>query len=865
MRTLTALVFLSLISFGAVAQSGKLKQAQQKMDNLEYMDAIELYNQILENGDVSEAKINLAEAYRKVNDTPNAEFWYGQVVRLPESEAIHKLYYGMMLQRNSKCDIAREWYQQFVDSAPDDQRGQLLLRACDYEDELMTKSAGIFEVKEVDFNSSTDDFSPQFYKGGLVFTSERDTNPIIRRTHAWTNQNFLELYYVDMRETGTEEGCGNYVFGRPEKFSNEINTKFHDAAVAFSRNGEEIFFTRNNFLEGKKDYDDDGIMRLKVFYARSEGEGSWGDLQSLPFNSNEYSVAHPTLSADASKLYFTSDMPGGFGGMDLYVSEKESGRWGPPTNLGPDINTEGHELFPYVDAEGKVYFSSDGHIGLGGLDIYYTSQDEGGTWKTPENMGYPVNTLSDDFGVIFNVEGTCGFFSSDRDGGLGGDDIYTFKKTAIPVEVLVYDEKTDLPIEGALVEITCKGDSVLTDAEGKVSFDMKLNDCCDLKASMESYNPNESEACTNDLTLADKMEVKIPLKREAEFEIEGIVFDGLNKLPMEGATVTIENDCGQPLAEPFVTTSTGRYYFKLDKECCYKVKATQEGYFAGIAEDVCTRGLEDSETLVENLFLMPTTTAPYDPSELVDKEPGSLPDGSTETDYTYLDSATRLWMDKDTRLPADGKYDDGREYEKGVLIVDEFPYSHIPKQEVDSGENQPTAPGIDPPIVNTPPDVTTLPGPGGGDKGGPVSIPYLLHIYYDFDQAYIRNEAIPELEKLLNLMQENTQYIIEIGSHTDARGSYHYNNRLSQRRADSVVKWLVGKGIERERLVARGYGENVNVNDCVNNVPCSEGQHQMNRRTEFKVIGCRDCEKSNEILSKANPNPKVDRCDTCPF
>ena len=848
MRTLLALVIFSFFSFGANAQSGKLKQAQQKMDNLEYMDAIELYNQILENSDVAQAKINLAEAYHKVNDTPNAEFWYGQVVRLPESEPIHKLYYGMMLQRNGKCDIAREWYQQFVDLTPDDQRGQLLLRACDYEDELMTKSAGIFEVKEVDFNSGTDDFSPQFYKGGLVFSSERDTNPIIRRTHAWTNHNFLELYYVDMRETGQEDGCGNYVFGRPEKFSDEINTKYHDAAVAFSRNGEEIFFTRNNFLDGKKDYDDEGIMRLKVFYARSEGEGKWGEPQSLPFNSNEYSVAHPTLSPDGEKLYFTSDMPGGFGGMDLYVSEKESGRWGPPINLGPDINTEGHELFPEVDINGKLYFSSDGQIGLGGLDIYFTSQDESGVWKTPENMGFPINTLADDFGVIFNSEGTCGFFSSDREGGIGGDDVYSFKKTAIPVEVLVYDEKTDLPIEGALVLVTCKGDSMLTDMEGRVRFDMKLNDCCNLEASMEDYNPNESEACTKELTLADKLEVKIPLRRSAEFEIEGVVFDGLSKLPMEGVTVTITNDCDHPLVPPFITSSTGRYYFKLDRDCCYKIKATQEGYFAGIAEDVCTRGLEDSETLVENLFLMPTSTAPYDVSQIPE-----FTGGDKDTDYTYYDKSTRLWMDKDTRLPADGKYDDGRVYEKGILIDDQPDIGFIPKDKIEIT-------GVDEngnPITEV---VETAKNPDGS-----TSIPYILHIYYDFDQASIREDAVPELDKLSKVLKDNQQYIIEIGSHTDARGSYHYNNRLSQRRADSVVAWLTERGVDRDRLVARGYGEKVNVNDCVNNVPCSEGQHQMNRRTEFKVIGCRDCDRANEVISKANPNVKVDRCNSCPF
>ncbi|MEK7257318.1 MAG: hypothetical protein AAB316_21365, partial [Bacteroidota bacterium] len=293
MRILSTLLFSMLLAASAAGQAAKMKQAQQRMDNLDYIGAIETYNEILESHDEAKAKINLAEAYRKINDTQNAEFWYGQVVRLPEAEPVHRLYYGMMLQRNGKCDVAKDWYQQYVDLVPQDQRGQFLLRACDYDEELMARGQGIFEVSKCDFNSHSDDFSPQFYKNGLVFSSERDTNPIVRRTHTWTGNPFLELYYVDVREKGerserSERGekdeaqpqqgtCGKYAFGRPEKFSNEINSKFHDASVAFSRNGEEIFFTRNSFLDGKKELDVAGIMRLKIFYARSAGEGKWGD------------------------------------------------------------------------------------------------------------------------------------------------------------------------------------------------------------------------------------------------------------------------------------------------------------------------------------------------------------------------------------------------------------------------------------------------------------------------------------------------------------------------------------------------------------------------------------------------------------
>jgi outer membrane protein OmpA-like peptidoglycan-associated protein len=517
-------------------------------------------------------------------------------------------------------------------------------------------------------------------------------------------------------------------------------------------------------------------------------------------------------------------MPGGFGGMDLYVSEKESGRWGPPMNLGPEVNTEGHEIFPYVAPDGKLYFASDGHVGLGGLDIFYTEHKDGDVWSTPENLGYPMNTISDDFSIVFNEDGTCGFLASDREGGVGHDDIYSFKKTAISVEVLVFDEKTEAPLPGATVFVACKGDSLTTNADGKVTFDMKLNETCKLTASLEDYLPSEVEASSKNLTLMDKLEVKIPMRRSAMFEVEGVVFDAFTSLPMEGATVTLENDCGQPLAAPFTTSINGRYAFKLDADCCYKIKATQLNYFAGIAENVCTKGKTETETLKENLYLQPTNTPENRPV-----------DPKLETPYTYYDKTTDTWMDKDTRLPADGKYPDGAVYKKGVMI--QGPDDKFVQGFVDTTNQAPKTP-----------------------------IPYLLHIYYDFDQAFIRNDAVPELEKLKKLMEENPQYIIEIGSHTDARGSDHYNQRLSQRRAEAVVRWLSDRGISRSRLVARGYGEQINVNDCVNNVPCTEREHQMNRRTEFKVIGCTDClDKTGEIVSKQNPNVRVDECKNCPF
>ena len=708
-----------------------------------------------------------------------------------------------MLQRNGKCDLAKEWYQQYVAAVPDEVRAQYLSRACDYEEELMTKNVNTYETSHLPINSNLDDFSPAFYQGGMVFASERDKGSAVKREHTWTGNPFLELYFVEMKARGDDAAICQFEYGRPEKYSDEVNEKLHEAAVSFTSDQNEIFYTANNY-EGDSD---DGIKKLKVYSAKSEGEGKWGKRESLPFNSDEYSVAHPSVTADGSRLFFASDMPGGFGGMDLYYSDLESGRWGPPTNLGPAINTEGHEIFPYFGPNDRLYFSSDGHIGLGGLDIFYIVAKEEDEWSSPENMGYPINTTADDFGIIFNEEGTCGFFSSDRDGGSGRDDVYSFIKTATPVEVLVFDDATKLPIEGAQVTNDCTGATLTTDSEGKIILDQKLNICCNYSAIYDGYNENTKEACTENIQLGDLVRVEIPLKRDLVFDIEGIVFDQQTGLPLEGVEVSVSNDCGQPEPQSIVTDASGQYKFDLDPDCCYSIKAGKDGYLATMLDDNCTRNLTESTTLQVNVNLQPIV-APDESEKRVVK-----------------DATTGLWIDKNTGEPADGDIG-GLVYKNGDLV-----------------EGEGTA--FPPPI-----------SPGDG---------FLLHIYYDFNQSYVREDAVPELEKLLSTLELNPDLIIEISSHTDSRGSYRYNNRLSQRRAESIVRWLSKRGIDKERLVAKGYGENVNVNNCSNNVPCSEEEHQYNRRTEFKVIDCLSCDYLDQTISTPADNVNVDPCVGCPF
>ncbi len=817
-----------LSASGAFAQAGALKSAKNHMDQLNYQAAIAEYSRIVEKSDVAEAKINLAEAYRKIGDSDNAEFWYSQVVQLPEAQPIHNLYYGQSLQRNGKCDLARDWYNKYIQLVPDDQRGQYLARACDYEAELMQKNAGIYEITQLDFNSNLDDFSPAIYQDNVIFASEREVTGSVQRETTWTGNSFLELYNVTRKKDG-----GTFTYSRPEKYSKDLNSKFHDAAVAFSRDGKEIFFTRNNLFNGKTGKSDEGLIKLKVFYAKG-GDGAWGELESLPFNSDEYSVAHPALSSDGNTLYFSSDMPGGFGGMDLYKSNKESGRWGPPMNLGPVINTEGKEVFPNVDHNtGRLYFASDGLIGLGGLDIFYTEDRGNDDWTSPENLGFPINTISDDLSLVFEENGREGYFASDRIGGVGGDDVYSFKKIAVPMEVFVFDEKTGEPIEGASVDVACKNTTMTTGANGKIAIDIKPGDCCDFAAMFEGYENNSAQGCATEADFINPQMIEIPLQKTKKFELSVIVFDAENGLTVEGAEVTLENDCDGTLLEPAYTDAGGRVMFELEEDCCYTVKAMKQPlYLAGFAENLCTKGFEGSEVLQANINLQPTTgtSNPLNPP--------------SEAKGYYPDEITGLYIDEETGEYTDGTYPDGSVHEKGVMISDPVITA---------------APPYNPDVENpgNPVDPTFEPGTG-------EPIPFLLHVYYDFNKAYIRDDAAGELEKLVTIMTDNPDIIVEIGSHTDSRAGDSYNMRLSQRRAESVVRWLADRGIERERLVPRGYGESERVNDCANNVPCSERDHQLNRRTEFKVIGCRSCVDS-ERLSTQNDAVQVNECVGCPF
>ncbi len=827
LRSILSFALILTVSIG-FAQTAKLKRAKQLMKDLSYKPAIVLLTQMLEKDDNAEGKIALGECYRKINDWENAEYWYAQVVRTPQAEPIHKLYYGEALQRNGKCEQAREWYNQFTQAAPEDVRGQFLNKACDYENELMTKSAALYEIKHMDFNSNLDDFSPAIFGDKVIFASDRDKGALTKRDHTWTGNPFNELFQVDAKKAGKVEDY-KFTYGKSTKFSSALNSKYHDAAVSFAKDGKSIYYTKNN----KSGADDENIKKLKIYTANASGSGGWSDVSELPFNSDEYNTAHPSISPDGNKLYFASDMPGGFGGMDIYVSEKEGNKWGPPMNLGPKINTEGHEIFPYMSEQGRFYFSSDSQVGLGGLDLYFIEPAENNEWTAPTNLGFPINSKYDDFGIAIKEDGKFGYFTSDRPGGSGRDDIYSFRKLAIPAKIYVFDKTTKLPIENATVIDSCSGVKYKTGKDGFVSLDMRMETECIFSASKETYIANSMEGSSKGV---DKVIVEIPLNHEYKYALEGVVYNASTNLPLEGAKVLLTNDCDQKTPDTLTTDASGRYKFPLERDCCYKITAMKKDFFTNSVDSLCTKVIDKDSTIITSVNLQPTVAPPpSNPGNSVTTtDPGTPAPAYTPYPKNIgpakYNEKTGLYENKGGK-PYNGKTND---YVIKNGTIEKAPTGVFP---------------VSP----------TSPSPGTSN-----AVAYLLHIYYDFDQSYLREEATPELDKLLRLMQDNPTHIIEIGSHTDSRGSNGYNNRLSQRRAESVVRWLIKKGVDKERLVAMGYGETMNVNSCKNDVPCSEEEHQMNRRTEFKVLGCKGCAE-NPILSTPNNSAKVDKCFGCPF
>jgi len=640
----TAVVIVALLS---ACSNAYIKSGDKAFENLSYSEAVSKYNKAL-NGqpDNTELKLKLAEAYRQLNNTKKSEEFYRQVADSLELPTEEKLHFAQVLMKNRKYDEAKPYLESYLESNPTNALAADLLASIDNVNTLK-KDTSAYELTELPLDFLVSMFGATHYQNGIVIAGETEIVSA-KSTNPWTGYSFLDMYYT------VKDDEGNWTI--PKKFDENLNGPFHDGTSTFNAEQDMIIYTRSAMRNEKKRLLNEENENQFFLYTSNKTEEGWSEPEKLPFNRVDYSIGHPSLTYDGKTLYFSSDMPGGYGGSDIYKSTYDGSKWSEPINLGSTINTPGNEVFPHADKNGKLYFSSEGHQTLGGLDVFM-SKNLAGVWTAPVNLAYPLNSSSDDFAISINEDDTTGFVSSNRS---GVDMVYEY--------------------------------------------------------------------------------VKVPLT----YILNGIAVKKADGLPMEGVNITLINytDGDTALTR---TKRDGLFSFNLlpDKE--YKVVGQKAGFFT-VSKEFET-GSQRLRKDIELEFAI---------DEIVVSESGT---GSGK--------------------PKDGSATAAKVYEIG-------------------------------------------------------------EIYYDFNKSDIRPSEQPSLDKLAQLLKDNPELKIEIQAHCDARGTDQFNLDLSNRRAKSVVNYLVKKGVPSKNLKSKGFGESQPVNDCIDGVECSEAQHQGNRRSEFIVLKSKD-------------------------
>lgn len=632
-----------LSSFNSVAQY-ILNEADKQYENYKYAQAIDLYEQAYKKKATLHAAERLADCYRFNNNYKQAESWYAIAVAMPGSKPENILHYAVALQNNSKYAEAKTQYINYAAADKNITAAQkdIWTASCDSAMQWMLHPEQIQIDNYKVLNSIQSDWGAVSYLDGAVFTSDRFTGSpakVLKRQqkllefdkridpdaslYGWTGNNYLHLFF--------KPGAADSV----QLFPLNTGTDYHVGPVTFTKDNKEMYFSLTRVpRKMRRAKGQPTTINIEIYSSKKDAAGNWSAPIPFQFNNvNRYSVSDPFISPDGNTLYFSSNMPGGKGGSDIYVSFKTApGAWSDPLNL-EDINTAGNERSPAFDNNNVLYFSSDGHIGMGGLDVYRVARNAGKNAGIIKNMGYPFNSPQDDFS--FNPRDTAvSYLSSNREGGTGSDDIYKLYPRVVPptsVGITVYDDSTKQPLTNTIVSIVKEGSPAIR-------------------------------------------------------------------------TQTDEN---------------GKVQLGLDKDTSYKIVVEKSDY-------------------------------------------------------------------------------------------------HVNEVAVPKADTGKTAVGLTKIIMNK-------------------EIP-LENIYFDFDNATIRPDAHVALDHLVKLMKTDATIWIDLGSHTDSRGNDAYNLKLSQRRAASVVAYLVAKGINKNRVNAIGYGETVLLNKCANGVTCTDAEHQVNRRTEFKIV-----------------------------
>ena len=535
------LLLIHSISFGQGKTSDE-KKAEKDYQKFAYVNAIKTYERMYAKGFKSADLFKkLANSYYFNGDLINASKWYTELFATPDAVIEPEYYYrySQALKSTKDYEKADAMTAKFIEISGGDTRARRLLKQKDYL-AVIKQNSGRSTIFPLDINSKFSDFGSAFTGNKLIFATGRDKQG---KKDKWTGETFSTLFKTNLNTDGK--------FSEPTRLSPKPNGGYNESTVSYSKDGKTVFFTRNNYLNGKFGNDQSKTRLLKIYKADVVND-DYVNVVELPFNSDLYQVAHPALSSDEKILYFASNMPGSLGQSDLYKVEiLGNNKYSKPENLGPAINTEGRETFPFISETGELYFASDGQPGLGGLDIYITKPETDGTFQECLNIGEPLNSSQDDFAFVINGQTREGYITSNRDGGKGSDDIYKFvenKKIEYRcVQLLagiIKDKDTGLPIKGAIVKLSDSNFKVIKEAttleDGKFDFGEVY---CDtkyyIKSSFQDYETKEQ--------VVEKGKTFVPLALEKSIK-----------------KLTIGGDLGSALGIQFIYFDIGKSQIRKD-------------------------------------------------------------------------------------------------------------------------------------------------------------------------------------------------------------------------------------------------------------------------------------------------------------
>lgn len=466
------LLLTTIVSFGQ-----RKYAADKHFNKFNYTKAIELYEGIAKKGDSSYLVLSrIGDANFSISNFTEAEKWYQKLTEghLNEITQQHLFRYAQTLKSNGKVTASDKWLLKIKQMQANDSRVLALEQNKDYYQKYTTATNKYVNLYNLTINTKYSDFGGFIHKDKFYFASTKPAQEKKQRLYSWNNQPYLDLYTGNPSKTTQTSALD---ITEAEAVS-ALNSPYHESNAVLTKDGKTMYFTRDNFDGSKLKSDKKRISHLKIYKTTKVGN-EWRNLKELPFNSDNYSSGHPALSIDEKTLYFVSDMPGGIGATDLYkVAILENDQYGDPENLGGVINTEGEEKFPYIASNGHLFFASNGHLGLGGLDVFEAGVNEKNEFLAPVNMGIPINGPRDDFGLVLNNEITKGFFSTNREGGKGDDDIYSFElyKCVQVVEGVIKDREKEIPLAGAIVQLINRKGEVVAERKAAADGSYTFND-----------------------------------------------------------------------------------------------------------------------------------------------------------------------------------------------------------------------------------------------------------------------------------------------------------------------------------------------------------------------------------------------------